>query len=310
MPFSSSSLFREDKDWSPADLFMPGSKGMTPSKAIDLFKRGIKPNEEIDEAYIREVYFMAARNNLDPYSLFKAALTSVKAEHTGEFSKDLKTAEDFKEKAKDIKSLAEKKKYNKRLDKVIKDNMEKKKWLQNLDKAMGELKRFEIEYKQLPVADYIINNIAIEMSKDLDGLNPLFLVILNGSFIFAADLVRKLTFECETSFVKLASYEGTYSTTDVKQLIGLNQDIEGRHIVILEDIIDTGITMTSLLEQMEWRKPASVSIATLLFKPNAFIKEFRIDYIGLEIPNDFIVGFGLDYDGQGRNLPDIYKIIE
>lgn len=155
-----------------------------------------------------------------------------------------------------------------------------------------------------------VEELAKKITLENEKENPLFLVILNGSFIFAADLVRKLEFENEISFVKLASYEGTQTTNQVKQLIGLNQDITDRTIIIIEDIIDTGITIESVLEQMEWRRPKIVKIATLLFKPNAFLKNFHIDYIGLEIPNDFIIGYGLDYDGLARNLPDIYKIIE
>ena len=156
----------------------------------------------------------------------------------------------------------------------------------------------------------VVQRLAKEMNNDLKGKTPLFLIILNGSFMFAADLLKKINMECETSFVKLASYVGTESTSEVKQLIGLNEDIKGRTVVIVEDIVDTGITMESLLEQLDWRKPADVKIATLLFKPNALIKNLKIDYIGMEIPNDFIIGYGLDYDGFGRNLPDIYKIVE
>ncbi len=156
----------------------------------------------------------------------------------------------------------------------------------------------------------VVQRLAKEMNNDLKGKTPLFLIILNGSFMFAADLLKRINMECETSFVKLASYVGTESTSEVKQLIGLNEDIKGRTVVIVEDIVDTGITMESLLEQLDWRKPADVKIATLLFKPNALIKNLKIDYIGMEIPNDFIIGYGLDYDGFGRNLPDIYKIVE
>lgn len=152
--------------------------------------------------------------------------------------------------------------------------------------------------------------VAERINQDLKGKIPLFVVILNGSFMFAADLLKKIDMDCETSFVKLASYVGTKTSSEVKQLIGLNEDISGRTVVIVEDIIDTGITVECMLEQLAWRKPAEVKIATLLFKPNAFIKDFDIDYIGIEVPNDFIIGYGLDYDGFGRNLPDIYKITE
>lgn len=153
-----------------------------------------------------------------------------------------------------------------------------------------------------------IHRLADTINSDYRGKRPVFLVVLNGSFMFAAELLKNIEEECEVSFVKLASYQGTRSSQTVKQLIGLNESIEGQDVIVLEDIIDTGITMENLLEQLRALHPKSIRIATMLFKPDAFIKNFKIDYIGLEIPNDFIVGFGLDYDGFGRNLPDIYKL--
>lgn len=158
--------------------------------------------------------------------------------------------------------------------------------------------------------DTAIAKVASGINKDLKGLEPLFLVILNGAFMFAADLFKKIDIDCEISFVKLASYTGTQTTSKVKELIGLNENIKGRTIVIVEDIVDTGITMESLINQLQEREVKEVRIATLLFKPDAFIKDYNIDYIGMEIPNDFIVGYGLDYDGHARNYKDIYKIIE
>ncbi len=122
--------------------------------------------------------------------------------------------------------------------------------------------------------------------------------------------LKKIKLDCEVSFVKLASYEGTKSTENVRQLIGFDEDIKGRTIVIVEDIIDSGITMENVLGQLDRMGAGDVRIATLLFKPDAFKKSYKIDYIGIEIPNDFIVGYGLDYDNQGRNLKDIYKIVE
>jgi hypoxanthine phosphoribosyltransferase len=154
-----------------------------------------------------------------------------------------------------------------------------------------------------------IESIAERINIDLAGKNPLFLVVLNGAFIFAADLYRKITIESEISFVKLASYSGTSSTSDVKELIGLNERLRGRTVVILEDIIDTGTTMQYLMNKLEYLGVEKVYLAALLFKPNAFRESFRIDYLGLEIPNEFIVGYGLDYDGFGRNFQDIYKIV-
>ncbi|MDP2724412.1 MAG: hypoxanthine phosphoribosyltransferase [Bacteroidales bacterium] len=158
--------------------------------------------------------------------------------------------------------------------------------------------------------DEAIERLAHQMNKDLEGKTPLFLVILNGSFMFAADLLKKISIPCEISFVKLSSYVGTQSTEQVRELIGFNEEINNRTVIILEDIIDTGITMEKVLDRLNRMGAAEVKIATLLFKPSAFQKDFEIDYIGIEIPNDFIVGFGLDYDGFGRNLKDIYKIVE
>ncbi len=155
-----------------------------------------------------------------------------------------------------------------------------------------------------------ISKVAENINNDLEGRTPIFLVILNGSFMFAGDLLKKINLPCEVSFVKLASYVGTKSTEKVRQLIGFDEDIVGRTIVIVEDIIDSGITMENVLGQLDSMGAADVRIATLLFKPEAFQKSYDIDYIGLDIPNDFIVGYGLDYDSQGRNLKDIYKITD
>lgn len=164
-----------------------------------------------------------------------------------------------------------------------------------------------IKYEEIESA---IIKIANQINNDMKGKNPVFLVILNGAFMFAADLFKNIDLGCEVSFVKLASYCGTQSTAKVKKLIGLGEEIKDRSIVIVEDIIDTGITMESLIEQLEEKEVKEVKIATLLFKSDAFIKDFNIDYIGIKIPNDFIVGFGLDYNGHGRNYKDIYKIVE
>jgi hypoxanthine phosphoribosyltransferase len=158
--------------------------------------------------------------------------------------------------------------------------------------------------------DRAVTRIAGFLNEDMQGENPVFLVILNGAFIFASDLFKKLDMPCEVSFVKLSSYRGTATTARVKELIGLNESLRGRHVVIVEDIIDTGITMDYLLRKLEKLRPAGIRIAALLFKPEAFQMQFHIDYIGIEVPPDFIVGYGLDYDGQGRNHPDIYKILK
>jgi len=156
----------------------------------------------------------------------------------------------------------------------------------------------------------VIEKMAHKMNEELSDKNPLFLCILNGSFMFAADLYKRIDLiETEISFVKLASYQGDSSTGKVKQLIGLNENINGRTVVILEDIVDTGITITNIQDQLDKLNPKEVLIATLLLKPDSLQKEVNLDYVGLEIPNDFIVGFGLDYDGYGRNLIDIYTVI-
>jgi hypoxanthine phosphoribosyltransferase len=151
---------------------------------------------------------------------------------------------------------------------------------------------------------------AAKMNKDLKGKNPLFIIVLNGAFMFASDLLKKINIDCEITFVKLSSYVGTKSSHLVREVIGLDKPLSNRHVVVVEDIIDTGITMHDTLPKLKNLDAAEVQIATLLFKPKAFQKDFKIDYIGMEIPNDFIVGYGLDYDGLGRNLPDIYKIVE
>ena len=155
-----------------------------------------------------------------------------------------------------------------------------------------------------------VERLAAQISRDLEGKNPLFLGILNGSFMFAADLFRRITIPAEISFVKLASYEGTASTGVIKEVIGLSENITGRTIVVVEDIVDTGCTMQKLLENLGTRSPESIHVCTLLLKPEKLKVPLNVEYVALEIPNDFIVGYGLDYDGFGRNLKDIYTVVE
>ncbi len=155
-----------------------------------------------------------------------------------------------------------------------------------------------------------VERLAAQISRDLEGKNPLFLGILNGSFMFAADLFRRITIPAEISFVKLASYEGTASTGVIKEVIGLSESISGRTIVVVEDIVDTGCTMQKLLENLGTRSPESIHVCTLLLKPEKLKVDLNVEYVALEIPNDFIVGYGLDYDGYGRNLKDIYTVVE
>ncbi len=140
--------------------------------------------------------------------------------------------------------------------------------------------------------------------------NPLFLAVLNGSFMYASDLMKFINIPCEISFVKVASYAGTESSGKVTEVIGLNEDITGREIVIVEDIVDTGHTMERMLEILKKKNPANIHISTLLLKPGKLQVPLDIEYAAMEIPNDFIVGYGLDYDQQGRNLRDIYTLVQ
>lgn len=158
--------------------------------------------------------------------------------------------------------------------------------------------------------DAAVSKVADSINHDLKGKVPLFLVVLNGAFMFAADLLKKIKTENNVSFVKLSSYTGTRSSQVVNELIGLNEVVKGRTVVIVEDIIDSGFTMRRMLDILHQQEAADVRIATLFYKPHAFKSDYKIDYVGLEIQNDFIVGYGLDYDGFARNLPDIYKIVE
>lgn len=150
---------------------------------------------------------------------------------------------------------------------------------------------------------------ALELTIDFSNSNPLFLSVLNGSFIFSADLLRQLDFACEIEFVKVSSYSGTQSTGEVKQVLGLSKPIENRTVIILEDIIDSGLTMDFLLRDLARFKPKQLEVCTLLLKPEALQVKLPVNYIGFEVANDFLVGYGLDYNGLGRNLPHIYKAV-
>ncbi len=159
--------------------------------------------------------------------------------------------------------------------------------------------------------DAAIENLAGRINADYgDKDTPLLLGVLNGAFMFTSDLMKKLTFSPELSFVKLSSYSGTGSTGKVSELIGLKNNLGGRHIIVIEDIVDTGESMEHLLRSLEGHRPASVEIATLFFKPGAFRKDFPVKYRALEIGNEFIVGYGLDYDELGRNLKDVYVVAD
>lgn len=155
-----------------------------------------------------------------------------------------------------------------------------------------------------------IKELAAELDRDYAGKKPLFIAILNGSFMFTSDLFKELTIEAEICFIKLASYKGTKSTGQVITAIGLDTDINNRHIIILEDIIDTGKTMNEFLPQLRNQQPASLKVAVLLHKPDATVFPVDIDYCCFSIPNKFVLGYGLDYDGLGRNLRELYQLSE
>ena len=163
----------------------------------------------------------------------------------------------------------------------------------------------------LPAAalDAAVSALAARLSTDYAGREPLFVVVLTGAFMFASDLLKRMSEPCEVVFIRVASYEGTGSTGVVQEVLGLRESIQGRHIIIVEDIVDTGTTMHHLLPTLLAKGPASVEIATLFYKPASLRHEVDLRYVALEIPNDFVVGYGLDYDGLGRNLPDVYVAV-
>ena len=173
-------------------------------------------------------------------------------------------------------------------------------------KPLQILDRYFVPFISETAISARIKDLASQITSDYEGKNPVFIGILNGSFMFCSDLLRLVNIPCEISFMKCSSYEGTSSTGVIKQLFGLNQDIKGRHIVLIEDIIDTGFTMEFILKEISKQEPASIKICTLLFKPEALKAPIQSDYIGFETENKFLLGYGLDYDGYGRNLPEIY----
>lgn len=164
----------------------------------------------------------------------------------------------------------------------------------------------------IPEADILkqVARVAAEINRDYAGQEPVFLAVLNGSFVFAADLLREITLPCEISFVKLASYQGVQSTGKIHEMIGLNIDVTDRPVIIVEDIVESGLTMAHMLETLQGHKPKSIDICTLFFKPEKLQVELDIRYRAFDIPNDFILGYGLDYDQQGRNLRDIYTVVD
>jgi hypoxanthine phosphoribosyltransferase len=178
---------------------------------------------------------------------------------------------------------------------------------------MKEIRILDKKFREFITEEAIktrVKELTDKMNNDLEGKDVVFLGILNGAFLFAADLFRHINLEVRISFVKLASYEGTGSSGSIKELIGWNEDVKNKTIVVVEDIVDTGNTLDRIVGELVIRKAAEIKIAALLFKPSAYTKDIPVDYVGFEIPDDFVVGYGLDYNGFGRNLPSVYKLIK
>jgi hypoxanthine phosphoribosyltransferase len=175
-----------------------------------------------------------------------------------------------------------------------------------MDEILIKGKRFVIFLSESIIAE-AINKVAIQLNEDLRDKKPLFIVVLNGAFMFASDLLRQFDFPCEITFIRLKSYQGFNRNEKMKEVQGLVDEIVDRHVVIIEDIVDTGHTIAYLTDKIKEKKPASVKIVSLLFKPHSFQLNVKPDYIVFSIPDDFIIGYGLDYDGYGRNLRSIYK---
>lgn len=168
-------------------------------------------------------------------------------------------------------------------------------------------KKFELYIPYNEIVERV-KVIADKIAEDLADRNPLFVIMLNGAFMFAAELMKEVNFPAELSFVKLSSYAGMESSGTVRELIGLSDKVEGRDVVIIEDIVESGLTMKTMIEMLERQKVGSVRIAALFVKPHCLLHDVKVDYAAIEIDDDFIVGFGLDYNGYGRNLKDIYKL--
>lgn len=177
-----------------------------------------------------------------------------------------------------------------------------------MDKITLHDKRFKVCTSAAQI-DEAVERVANQLNRDMAGVDtPIFLSVLNGSFMFTADLMRKINFQCDVAFIKLSSYEGTSSTGEVKQIMGLTESIAGRTVIIVEDIVETGGTIEEMFRILEKEGAAEIKVCTLLLKPDMYRKEIKIDYAALHIPNDFIVGYGLDYNGLGRQYKDIYVL--
>jgi hypoxanthine phosphoribosyltransferase len=178
---------------------------------------------------------------------------------------------------------------------------------------MSKITLFDKDFKLYITADKIqaeVQRIADSMNADLENEEVIFVGILNGAFMFASDLLRKIKFDVQVTFVKLTSYSGQTSTGIVKRLIGINEDLKDKTVVIIEDIIDTGTTIESIVDQIRGFRPRQIYVATLLLKPDLYQRDIRLDYVGFRIPNNFVVGYGLDYNGFGRNLRNLYSLCE
>jgi hypoxanthine phosphoribosyltransferase len=155
-----------------------------------------------------------------------------------------------------------------------------------------------------------ISELGEKITRDYNDIQPVFLVVLKGAFLFAADLLRHVKLDCEITFIRVGSYEGTQSTGVIRSILGLSEKIHGKHLIIVEDIVDTGNTVIHLVTELKKSEPLNIKIASLLLKPEALKHNIHVDYVGFSVPNDFLVGYGLDYDGLGRNFEEIYKIVE
>ncbi|MFN8239221.1 MAG: hypoxanthine phosphoribosyltransferase [Bacteroidales bacterium] len=178
---------------------------------------------------------------------------------------------------------------------------------------MKEVRVLDKTFREMITQEQIekrVTELAERINSDYNGRDVVFLGILNGAFLFAADLFKRINLQARISFVKLASYEGTSSSGTIKELIGWNEDINGKSVIVIEDIVDTGNTLERIVGELQVRKVGDVRVATLLYKPKAYTKDIPIDYYGFSIPNDFVVGYGLDYDGYARNLPSVYTLVK
>ena len=169
-------------------------------------------------------------------------------------------------------------------------------------------KKFRLSISEAEI-QAAVRRVGEEINRDTSDLNPLFICVLNGAFMFAGDLMKVVNYPCEITFVKLSSYEGLITTGSVKEVIGLSESVVGRNIIVVEDIVDTGITMERILSSLRAKGAKSIRVCTFFQKPEALQRDITVDYVAMKIPNDFIVGYGLDYDGYGRNLKEIYTLV-